>query len=310
MSIFRVQLSVLALALGVTTVAHAAPTIPVASFVQVAVKKGAPAKIILYKNEDTIKTTSTVTKTPVYGPVYDKKGKVIGTKIVSYTRKTTKSTVITPHSELITTNGSSTTLSSPVVNFLFLTKLPLAYQAQLSGNQRANFRLDAVSTSAPILTGAFLVQNFDSGVISFIRTTPIQFYSPTGHKVGAPKSNLLTINFGRAVYAGLLNGTSSSFSASTQDSVISFTSDFLNFANATDFDFSIALNAASRPIKFASVSPRLTDVTGQTSLTNDRSNAVGQFGASSVPEPATWSMMIAGFAVVGWRRRSVRALAA
>lgn len=306
MSNVRMQLSALVLALGVTGAAHAVPTVPVANFAQVQPKKGTPAKIVLYKNQDVTKTTTTIIKTPVYGPVYDKQGHVIGTKVVSYASKAVKSTVITPHSQLLSTDGKSTGLSTPIVSFQFLAKLPAAYQAQLSGIQNAYFLLDAVSTSAPVVGGGFAVQNFDSGIIKFTRTTPIQFYSPTGQAIGGPKSNLLTITFGNAVYAGQVGGTSTALTATSQNSVINFSSDFLNFANATDMDFSIALNAALAPIAFAAINPSLTNVTGHTSLVTDRSNVVGTFGASSVPEPAAWSMMIAGFGIVGWRRRARR----
>jgi hypothetical protein len=304
------QLTVLALALGTTTAVHAAPTLPIASISQLAVIQGTQSKIILYRNQDSIKTKSNITRTPVYGPVYNKAGLLIGTKIIKYNSSTVKSTTITPRSQLMTTDGKSTALSSPIVNFRFLASLPAVYRPMLSGDQNAYFELSAFSTSAPVIGGGLVSQSFDSGTIKFTRTVPIQLLSLAGQAIGSPKSNLLTITFGNAVLAGQFGGRSSTLSAASQNSAITFTSDFLSFSKATDTDFSLALNAAGVPITRASINASLTNVTGLTSLASTRSNVTGTFGASAVPEPASWAMMISGFALIGWRRRAQRVVAA
>jgi hypothetical protein len=310
MSNVQMQLTILALALGATTAAHAAPTIPIANISQLAVTQGTQSKIILYKNQDSIKTKTITTRTPVYGPAYNKDGRLIGTKFIRYNSSSVKSTTITPRSQLVTTDGKSAALSTPIVNFRFLASLPAAYRPMLSGNQNAYFELNAFSSSAPVNGGGLASQSFDSGTIKFIRTVPIQLFSLAGQAIGGPKSNLLTITFGNAVLAGQFGGTSSTLSAASQNSAITFTSDFLSFSKATDTDFSLAFNAAGVPITRALINASLTNVTGLTSLASTRSNVTGTFGASAVPEPASWAMMISGFALIGWRRRARRVVAA
>jgi len=98
---------------------------PVASFAEVATKAGAP-KILYYKNEDLVKTTTTTTKTPIYTavqtPIKNAKGQTIGytttQKITGYNTVTTKSTAVTPKAELYTTNGNSTAKAAAPVKFL------------------------------------------------------------------------------------------------------------------------------------------------------------------------------------------------
>src|SRR3569833_1114568 len=71
---------------------------PVASFVEVSTKSGAP-KILYYKNEDVVKTTATTTRTPIYTavqtPIRNSKGQITGyttsQKITGYNIVTTKS---------------------------------------------------------------------------------------------------------------------------------------------------------------------------------------------------------------------------
>ena len=310
MSNVQMQLTILGLALGATTAAHAAPTSPIASISQLAVTQGTQSKIILYKNKDNIKTKTITTRTPVYGPAYNSNGRLIGTKFIKYNLTSVKSTTITPRSQLMTTNGSSTALSTPIVNFRFLASLPAAYRPLLSGNQNAYFELNAFSSSAPVDSGGSASQSFDSGTIKFIRTVPIQLFSLAGQAIGSPKANLLTITFGNAVLAGQFGGTSSTLSAASQNSAITFTSDFLSFSKAADTDFSLAFSAAGVPITRASINSSLTNVIGLTSLATARSNVSGTFGASAVPEPASWAMMISGFALIGWRRRAQRVVTA
>lgn len=329
----RFTLAGLGVVAGTQAVAGPHPagdTAPVASFLEAPTKGGA-AKILYYKNEDVVKTTSTTTKTPIYTtvsvpvyttvktPIYNSKGQITGykssqvqtgtttqQKLTGYNTVTTKSTAITPKAELFTTNGSATTPSAASVKFsLDVPAGPFA--AALAGPQNALFSLSAISTSAPILTGGLFSQTFDSGTLSFTRTTPLYRLDALGHPTGPGLTNLLTISFTNAVLTGAANGVTIGLAASTPDSTIVFTSDFRKFTRAdwlTNFDFAVAGNAASIKLSRATVDPALTNVTGIRSLNSFRVSTTGTFAASAVPEPASWAMMLIGFAAIGVARRA------
>lgn len=285
---------------------------PVASFVEVATKAGAP-KILYYKNEDLVKTTTTTTKTPIYTtvqtPIKNAKGQITGyttsQKITGYNTVTTKSTAVTPKAELYTTNGSSTAKAAAPVKFL-LSAPNSPYAAILGKPQDALFSLSAVATSAPVLNSGTFTQLF-SGSLSFTLTVPLYKLDQLGHATNTALSNLLSISFTNAVLTGSANGVTIGLAASTPDSSINFTSDFRQFTKAdwlTNFDFAIAGNAASVALSRAAVDPALTNVTGTRSLNSFRVSTTGTFAASAVPESATWMMMIMGFAAIGGARRA------
>ena len=291
---------------------------PVASFAEVATKAGAP-KILYYKNEDLVKTTTTTTKTPIYTavqtPIKNAKGQTIGytttQKITGYNTVTTKSTAVTPKAELYTTNGNSTAKAAAPVKFL-LSAPGSPYAAILGKPQDALFSLSATAANAPVLDGGTFTQLF-SGSLSFTRTAPLYKLDALGHATTTALTNLLSISFTNAVLTGSANGVTIGLAASTPDSAINFTSDFRAFTRddwLTNFDFAIAGNAASVSIGRALVDPALTNVTGTRSLNSFRVSTTGTFAASAVPESATWMLMIMGFAAVGVARRAdVRKLA-
>ena len=314
-----VYLGIAMLGAGAATQAVAAPhpagaTAPVASFVEVATK-GASPKILYYKNEDVVKTTTTTTKTPIYTtvqvPIKNSKGQITGyttsQKITGYNTVTTKSTAVTPKAELFTTaNGSGSTKGAAPVKFLMAVPAGSPYALAFSKPQNALFTLSAVSTTAPLLSGGTFSELFN-GSLSFTATTPIYALNAAGHAVGPALTNLLTINFTNAVFTGSANGLTMGLAASTPASTISFTSDFRTFSRAdwlTNFDFALAGNAASVPLARALVDPTLTNVTGTRTLNSFRATTTGTFAASAVPESATWMMMIMGFAAIGLARRT------
>jgi hypothetical protein len=175
------------------------------------------------------------------------------------------------------------------------------------------FSLSAVSTYAPVLSDGTFTQIFDTGTLTFTRTTPLYKLDALGHATGPALSNLLTIHFTNAVLTGSANGVTIGFAASTPASTISFNSDFRKFEDPkwlTNFNFAVAGNASSVAIARALVDPTLTNVTGTRSLNSFRANTTGTFASSAVPEPASWAMMLVGFAVIGVARRAdVRKLA-
>ncbi|MEY2884680.1 MAG: hypothetical protein RL490_2404, partial [Pseudomonadota bacterium] len=262
------------------------------------------------KNLDTIKTTSVTTKTPVYGPVYDKKGKVIGQKIVSYTSVTTKSTLVTPKMQIYSTNGSSTLFSTPVVNFGYQAPVAAAYAPWVAGPQKAYFSLSAFSSVAPekYVVGGKTNYSlaFGPGKLSFTRTVPVQLYTWNGKPNGSAKRNLLTVEFSGAVLLTQGSTTTLSLLASTPFQQLTFASDFLNFSNATDYDFALALNGANPALSIASIDPTLTNVTGARSFNTTKAGVSGGFSASAVPEPASWTMLIIGMGMIGGTLRQRR----
>ena len=307
----------------------AGPVHAIATFHQAPTKKGgAPAKSLLYKNEDVVKTTTTTTKTPVYAtvtvpvyttvktPVYDAKGKLTGytstkvqtgtttqQKLTGYNVVTTKSTAVTPRTRLYTTDGSSTAAATPVV-FDYTHAPAGSFAAALTGDQNALFSLSTTSTSAPVLSNGVFTQAFGPGSLSFIRTTPL-----TGAG-GTPLSNLLTVGFDSLTLTARAGGTQYWLTAKTPENGIGYTSDFLRFTfpgQDSAFEFSL-LGWGGSGFAIAALDPALTNVTGARTLNTFRSNAQGVLSASAVPEPATWALMILGFGMVGGALRRRRGM--
>jgi hypothetical protein len=314
----RVAIATMATILTGAPALAAPPVRVIADFRQAPPAKGALPKVAYYKNEDVLKTTTTVTKTPIYTTVTTpivKKGVIVGynttQKITGYNTVTTKATNITPKAELYTTNGSSTTASAAAAKFTFLWPITQPYTASLNGEQNALMTLHAISTTAPVaLADNHFAQVFDSGTLSFTRTVPVKHVGAHG-AYGPDLSNLLTVTFTNAVLTGGFGGTAAALTASTPSSHIIFTSDFMKFDagnTPTDFSFSIAETSATPALTRALVDPTLTNVTGSRSLVSFRGNPIGQFSSNGVPEPANWALMIGGFALIGAaaRRRSSR----
>jgi hypothetical protein len=206
---------------------------------------------------------------------------------------------VTPKARLYTTNGTSTAPATTAVKFSFLDSLT-GYSRSLAGELDAAFSLSAVSTSAVQSLGGYFFQNFESGTISYKLTTPVYKLDALGKATGPALTNLLTVTFQDALLSGASGSTAFLFSASTAESPLSFTSDFLNFSDVPDmqaFDFSIAGTAST---------PSLARAGTNRSLRNFRAVSVGQFSASPAPEPVTWGMMLAGFGLVGGTMRARR----
>lgn len=274
--------------------------------------KTSTPKIVSLRNLDTIKTTSVTTKTPIYGPQLDKNGKVIGTKIVGYNSTTVKSTLVTPKSQIYSTNGSSTAFAKPIVNFDFLVPVYGPFQTLLTGRQKAYFSLNAFSTEAPskMVNGVSITynQNFGPGTISFTRTAPIQLYTKNGKLNGPARSNLLTVKFNNASLQTFGTVTTFALIGSTPNQDLVYTSDFMAFDNATSYDFALTMTGASPGLTMAGIDPTLTNVTGARTFNTTRASVTGGFAANSVPEPQSWALMIVGMGFVGGalRRRALQ----
>jgi hypothetical protein len=265
------------------------PTVPVASYIQTP-GNGPMAKTFYYHNDDKIHTTP-VASIGAPGP---------------HTNAT--QTTITPKSELFTTSdANSTTPGSTAVKFLLdVESGPFA--AIFANPQDALFTFSAVSTHAPVLSDGLFTQIFDSGTLSFTRTSPLYTLDAFGNPTGDALTNLLTISFTNAVLTASAGGLTMAFTADTSDSTISYTSDFRTFTSAEEeaaFNFAISGADASSPIARAPVDPALTHVTGTRSLNSFRASTTGTFAAPPIPEPQSWALFLIGFGAIGAMRRAV-----
>jgi hypothetical protein len=181
-------------------------------------------------------------------------------------------------------------------------------------NVTAAFTYNATIARGTPAVAAFggIVQQGITGSFSFLTTTAITVTGPhfVTHTYQAG-SNLLSGTFTNATLFG--QGSSAGTSSSTAGgSVVTFTSDFLNFTPTVERDRGLTLTA---------INPSLSAHTGLNKALNSfRATAGGQFssdpaplinGLAIVPEPGVWMLMVAGFGLVGVSaRRRGRAVAA
>jgi hypothetical protein len=191
------------------------------------------------------------------------------------------------------------------VSFSFL-------QPQLASlsNLAATFTLSGTAAPGVVdnMFGFSFMPNF-GGSFSFVSTAPITIGS-FNFLAGA---NLLTGTFTQATIVGQTGGTSGSLSGSTPGSVITYTSDFLDFTGTTARDFSMSLTAITSLVSNANSG--VNSVAGR-SLRSFRATSTGSFSSNPapaitvVPEPQTWGLMIVGFAMVGATLRRRKTVAA
>jgi hypothetical protein len=135
-----------------------------------------------------------------------------------------------------------------------------------------------------------------AGSISFTRDTAAAEGNGT-------RTNLLTVSFTNAELDASQNGGSFTFK-SNANSVITFSSDFLDFTNVLGKDFSFSFSGGN-PSFSATVgsSGRNTAFSGSGTFASDPAPLV----VGSVPEPASWAMMLVGFGAVGGAVRRQKA---
>ncbi len=207
--------------------------------------------------------------------------------------RTTDATYYTTATKTATTPGTA------LVRFSFLQPQFAAYVT----NTTAAFTLNGTvaKNSTVTNTAGFLLQQGVSGSFSFLSTTAITVGGPLfiPHTYAAG-SNLLSGTFSKGVIGGSGSSGSESDSNVAPGSMVTFTSDFLDFTPTVERDLSLALS---------SIVPSLSQHAGvNRALSTFRAVAGGQFssdpaplinGIVVVPEPGVWVLMIAGFGLVG-----------
>ena len=192
-------------------------------------------------------------------------------------------------------NQNTATPSSVVSTFNFINYAPLAGMTNLA----AAFTLNAVETGTAVtIVGTQVDQTQISGTFKFTYTGP-QFMTVNNILVQTG-ANLLSGSFSNATISGKKLATVGTFGAAMPVNPVSFQSDFLNFTNAA-YGQTIAVNLwdIQKPLCAQGCQPTRA-------LRDMRASMVGTFSAGAIPEPATWGLMILGFAGAGGMLRSNR----
>ena len=197
------------------------------------------------------------------------------------------------------------TTSTATANSVGATKVHFSFlQTGLSSfinNVVADYTLTAsvAKGNKALASGGYVIQPIVTGIMTFKSTSVITlaspYFAPTTLAAGA---NLLTVSFTTGM-AGSKNGSTSTLSGSTEgDSLVEFTSDFLDFNNVTNADLSTTFSAMSTLLQVSN--------SGNLSVSSFRATAGGQFSSDPapivvgvIPEPVSWVMMVAGFAMLG-----------
>lgn len=196
-----------------------------------------------------------------------------------------------------TATGNPAAYGLAQVNFLFLVHpyVPLGFLP-------AHFSMQAASSAADPATvnGSVLTQGGLSGTFSFTYdgATPLKVWGATFQ----PGANLLTASTSDFLIAGVKNGSVAGIIGATEAGTpIAFTSDLLDFSKSTERDFAFNL---------ISVFPTLRADPGA-ALHSFSAGSGGNFSSTLVrpsitPEPAAWSLMLAGMGAMGASLRSRR----
>jgi hypothetical protein len=190
---------------------------------------------------------------------------------------------------------SSTAAAARAVSFSF-------FQPSLASQVNGVTALFSMNAAAPSGNGVslnnnVLTQGGTAGSMSFISTSAITI----NDRVYAAGSNLLTATFGNSSIAGARLGTTASFTGSdgAGDNVV-FSSDFLDFTNAFDSDFNIAMTGV-----FSGLQATPTGASPNSALRTFRATAGGSFSTDMgdvvppLPEPDSWALMVIGLGLVG-----------
>jgi hypothetical protein len=163
--------------------------------------------------------------------------------------------------------------------------------------QAATFSFTGTGTGfAENVAGPLWAQAFDTGTLSFTAVNAISF---NGNNIAAG-GNILTLSFNGGEMSGLVPGASGGVAVSVPgDGFFNVSSDFIDFPPVRMTDFALTLGNIVPGLQFPE--DGLGGFNGGR-FANFTARGSGDLTAA-VPEPGTWSMMLAGFGLVGLARR-------
>jgi len=184
-------------------------------------------------------------------------------------------------------NTAAVKFSFLTPSLLGLSNLPAAFT--YTGN---------VADGTPALNFGYLVQNGLGGDFSFTYTGPNTMIGTVAVNTGA---NLLSGTFAGGNINGPPNSTAGGVNnATSSGGVISFSSDFVNFGEG-DRSYAFSLTSIFDPLNAAA--GQSLDTFGAVATGSFEAAIGGGGGQGGVPEPATWAMLIVGFAGIGYAVR-------
>jgi PEP-CTERM motif len=200
----------------------------------------------------------------------------------------------------------NTSTATPIsAQFSFMNYAPLAG----INNLASNFFLTATETGTPVnVNGTTLTQNNITGSFSFTYTGPT--FTSVNNVLVQTGANLLSGTFSQAFITGQAGGNLATFQAQQPGQTVTFNSDFLGFANSfgRTMLFDMTYNS-TKPLVLGCTPPTTNPncvVNSRRALADFRGIGNGVFAAGAIPEPATWGLMILGFAGAGVMLRSNR----
>lgn len=236
------------------------------------------------------------------------KGKVVVVTPAHTIVITPAHTIVTPAHDgttgtlYTTTKANSNVYGVASVQFDFLNKV-LSKLGPLSAN--FSFQGTAPAIDPALSFGSFLAEPGLTGSFSFTYTgTKALHVYHTTYLTGA---NLLSGTFDGVDILGNKASSSGSVLGSTLGSTLVYTSDFLDFTKSVDRDLAIALTA---------IKPAMGAAPGD-ALHTFKASSTGAFSSdpaptitAQLPEPATWTMMMLGFGMLGAAIRQRRGVLA
>lgn len=163
----------------------------------------------------------------------------------------------------------------------------------------AIFNLAATTTAGTVTFGQGIAP-VSSGNLSFTSASAVTYGGATG-------TNFLTAMFSGSAVTGQIGGSTATYGVSFPPSMVTFTSDFLDFSNSEARDLAFTITGINPSLNadafFGGTGTFAGTITGSFSADN-----FAGAGLPTVPEPATWALMIGGFGMVGTAMRRRKSL--
>ena len=183
-------------------------------------------------------------------------------------------------------SGTLTEADPSIVSFTYLDGAALIALGDLKGILKMS------ATETPFGVAGVPLAYFD-GYLSITYDGPTKTVG--GITLTKGVTNLLTDTFTSALFTAA--GSAATLADSDFTGTTVFSSDLLTFDNSVDENFTLGITSATPPLSFYK-SGYLKSFAG-VSNGNFAATVTGTCGGGGVPEPASWALMILGFAGVG-----------